>query len=620
MGNNVLLLPFSFATAPFDTLTPDEQAQVRAGAQLVRFAANAVLLTSDSQATHAWLLVEGHVQLVEAGEVIAVYGPDDVCGARAVLAGRACGLIVALDDVCAWQIPRATLQALISANVSFSAWLFGDISQRLSASAQRRDQREFLALMMARVRDAYIRKPVYVDGGLDVVSVCRLMAEQDLSDLLVRDHDSDGDSDGERIGMFTTTDLRDALLQPVPVNELPVREVASFDLICVAPDAEVVEALLLMIRHRVQRVLVRERDVDGRAIVGVLRQIDLMSFVSNHSHLIALQIQQAESRVELKQAALQMDGLVELLHSGGIRVEIICNLVRELNRQLFSRLWTMVAPSALVANSCLIVMGSEGRGEQILKTDQDNALLLRDGFEAPDIAQVTEHFTAALIEFGYPRCPGNIMLSNPLWCQPLAAFKQTLRGWMFGPEPDGVMNLAIFFDAAAVAGDADLLLGARHFVDEFLVDNDAFFARFTRAANHFSEPAGWWARLAGLRGQEEQAFDLKKLGTFPVVHGVRALALQHHITEPGTVARLQMLGNRQHLPAQMARDLTEALQFLMALKLDNNLRQRRTGQPTDNLVRLSTLGTLERDLLKDTLEIIKRFRLHLQQHFRLDFL
>ena len=620
MGNNVLLLPFSFATAPFDTLTPDEQAQVRAGAQLVRFAANAVLLTSDSQATHAWLLVEGHVQLVEAGEVIAVYGPDDVCGARAVLAGRACGLIVALDDVCAWQIPRATLQALISANVSFSAWLFGDISQRLSASAQRRDQREFLALMMARVRDAYIRKPVYVDGGLDVVSVCRLMAEQDLSDLLVRDHDSDGDSDGERIGMFTTTDLRDALLQPVPVSELPVRELASFELICVAPDAEVVEALLLMIRHRVQRVLVRERDADGGAIVGVLRQIDLMSFVSNHSHLIALQIQQAESRVELKQAALQMDGLVELLHSGGIRVEIICNLVRELNRQLFSRLWTMVAPAALVANSCLIVMGSEGRGEQILKTDQDNALLLRDGFEAPDIAQVTEHFTAALIEFGYPRCPGNIMLSNPLWCQPLAAFKQTLRGWMFGPEPDGVMNLAIFFDAAAVAGDADLLLGARHFVDEFLVDNDAFFARFTRAANHFSEPAGWWARLAGLRGQEEQAFDLKKLGTFPVVHGVRALALQHHITEPGTVARLQMLGNRQHLPAQMARDLTEALQFLMALKLDNNLRQRRTGQPTDNLVRLSTLGTLERDLLKDTLEIIKRFRLHLQQHFRLDFL
>jgi CBS domain-containing protein len=389
----------------------------------------------------------------------------------------------------------------------------------------------------------------------------------------------------------------------------------------VASDAEVFEALLLMLRHRVHRVLVR----DGEAIVGVLSQLDLMSFVSNHSHLIALQIQQAASTTDLKRAALQMDGLVELLHGGGIRVEIICSLVRELNRQLFARLWAMLAPDDLVANSCLIVMGSEGRGEQILKTDQDNALLLRDGFadtepQRTDVRAVAERFTAALIDFGYPRCPGDIMLSNPLWCQPLAQFRQTLRGWLFDGAIDGAMNLAIFLDAAAVTGDAGLLRDARRFVDEFLVDNDAFFARFASAADQFSEGDGWWARLAALRGREEQAFDLKKLGTFPVVHGVRTLALQHHVAELGTTARLQALVDRQHLPAQMARDLTEALHFLMALKLDNNLRQRRAGLAASNLVQLSTLGTLERDQLKDALAIIKRFRQHLRQHYRLDSL
>jgi CBS domain-containing protein len=274
-------------------------------------------------------------------------------------------------------------------------------------------------------------------------------------------------------------------------------------------------------------------------------------------------------------------------------------------------------------------MGSEGRGEQILKTDQDNALLLRDGFadtpsQRAEVQALTERFTAALIDFGYPRCPGDIMLSNPLWCQPLADFKQTLRGWLFGGEPDGAMNLAIFLDAAAVAGDATLLQQARRFVDEFLVDNDAFFARFAAAADQFSESAGWWARLAALGGraggQAEQAFDLKKLGTFPVVHGVRTLALQHHVHELGTVARLQVLVDRGHLQAQMARDLTEALHFLMALKLDNNLRERSAGQTVDNLVRLSALGTLERDLLKDALAIIKRFRQHLRLHYRLDSL
>lgn len=481
------------------------------------------------------------------------------------------------------------------------------------------DQREFLSLMMARVCDACVRKPFYVDGALDLVAVCRLLAEQGLSNALVRD--------GERIGMFTTTDLRDALLRDRPPNELPVREVARFDLISVAPDAEVSEALLLMLRHRVHRVIVRERGAGAAEgeILGVLSQLDLMSFVSNHSHLIALQIQQAVDVDSLRHAALQMDGLVALLHSGGVRVKIICSAVRELNRQLFARLWSLLAPAELVANSCLIVMGSEGRGEQILKTDQDNALLLRDGFEFVGLAALTERFTAALITFGYPRCPGNIMLSNPLWCQPLAAFKQTLRGWLFDGAPDGAMNLAIFLDAAAVAGDATLLQRARHFVDEFLVDNDAFFARFASAADQFAEPAGWWARLAALRGRAEPdavapAFDLKKLGTFPVVHGVRTLALQHHVAELGTVARLQVLAERGHLPAAMARDLTEALHFLMALKLDNNLRQQHAGQPVDNLVQLSALGTLERDLLKDTLAIIKRFRQHLRLHYRLDSL
>ena len=270
--------------------------------------------------------------------------------------------------------------------------------------------------MMARVRDAFVRKPFYVDGALDLVSVCGLMSQQGQSNALVRD--------GERIGMFTTTDLRDALLRRDAPGRAraavdPVREVAQFDLISVNADGELFEALLLMIRHRVHRVLVR----DGEAIVGVLSQLDLMSFVSNHSHIIALQIEQAECVADLKAAALQMDGLVALLHSGGVKVEVISSMVRVLNAQVFARLWSFVAPADLVRNSCLLVMGSEGRGEQILKTDQDNALLLRDGFVCDDLAAVAEHFNTALIEFGYPRCPGDIMLTNPLWCAPLAEFR-----------------------------------------------------------------------------------------------------------------------------------------------------------------------------------------------------
>jgi CBS domain-containing protein len=115
-----------------------------------------------------------------------------------------------------------------------------------------------------------------------------------------------------------------------------------------------------------------------------------------------------------------------MLQRGGMRIEIISKLVSELNGQIFAKLWTLLAPPELVQNSCLLVMGSEGRSEQILKTDQDNALLLCDGFEFPELAAVAERFSAALLTFGYPPCPGNIMVTNPLWRQSLGAFRETI--------------------------------------------------------------------------------------------------------------------------------------------------------------------------------------------------
>ena len=119
---------------------------------------------------------------------------------------------------------------------------------------------------------------------------------------------------------------------------------------------------------------------------------------------------------------------------------------------------------------------------------------------------------------------------------------------------------------------------------------------------------------------EEQAFDLKKLGTFPIVHGVRALALQHRIDAQRTTERIHQLATKGHLDAKLASDLTDALQFLMGLKLRHNLHQRQMGEADHHRVKLSDLGTLERDLLKDSLAIIRRFKQHLRGHFHLNAL
>jgi CBS domain-containing protein len=380
----------------------------------------------------------------------------------------------------------------------------------------------------------------------------------------------------------------------------------------VHPDAELYEALWLMVRHRVHRLLVR----DGDTVLGLIGQLDLVSFVANHSHVLAAQIDEAASLADLKAAADRTDAMITLLHEGGMRIERISRLVGALNQRLIERLWNLLAPPELVANSCLLVMGSEGRGEQIMKTDQDNALLLRDGYELPQLPEIAARFNEALSQFGYPPCPGGIMLTNPQWRGSVARFRETLRDWIYGADSQGAMNLAIFFDAAPVAGDAALLQGLRQYLDHILTGGDAFLARFAAAADQFDEPQSLWTRLT-LRA-DEQPLDLKKLGTFPIVHGVRALCLRHGVREPGTAQRLRRLVERGLLDANLGRDLLEALHFLMEMKLRHQLRQRAAGQTPGNTVQPSDLSTMERDQLKDALAINKRFRVLLRQRFRFD--
>ncbi|MDR3370103.1 putative nucleotidyltransferase substrate binding domain-containing protein [Rhodoferax sp.] len=601
---------FSFDFSPFDALCPTERTLLADSAVCVHRSAGQALDLAESATDHLWVVQRGHVQRDEDGHV-HVLGAGECTGWRALLTGRHPATTTALDEVMAWQLPKDILLRLLADNARFSALVFAEVARHLISDSDADQNREMMSLMLVRVKDAYLQKPLYVDGQQDLVSVCRILSEKKMTQALVRDM-LEGH---ERIGMFTTTDLRDAILKPIAPNALLARDVARFDLITLPPDAELFDALLIMLRHRVHRILIK----DGDTILGILSQLDLMSFMSTHSHLITLQVEHAQTVDELRTAALQVDDAIKLLQRAGLRIEIISRLVSELNSQIFARLWSLVAPAELVHNSCLLVLGSEGRSEQILKTDQDNALLLRDGFEHPSLGQATQQFSAALLTFGYPPCPGNIMITNPQWCQNLGAFRETIGQWLFAGEAEGTMNLAIFLDARAVCGDASLLANAREHALNLAIGSNTYVGRMASAINQFSEPTvGWWSRITKLQANEPETFDLKKIGTFPIVHGARALALEHRLEALSTTERLQALSSLEALPAALARDLIETLHLLMGLKLRNNLRQRSLGDPISNLVQLNSLGTLDRDLLKDALAIIRQFRQHLRLHYRLE--
>lgn len=601
---------FNFAASPFDCLTPDEQALVRDGVDIAYFPEGAVVLDAGSAPTHLFVIIKGHVVQTEGDEVLASYGPDDSFDGRALVAGRTGSRFTVAEELIAYQLARETVGELIARNTAFGALLFSDLGHKLGTLAQRADRHELQSLTLARVDQAYLRAAHVVDAATDIVSVVRLFHAERTTSVLVSGLPQGG------LGIFTGTTLQRAILDGRPLERLAVGEFASQPVFTVRADDQLGDALVVLLRARVHRLAVL--DAQGQ-VLGILEALDLFSFLANHSHLITVQIEQAADLQALEQAAAQITRLVAALHRGGTRIALMARLVQQLNARLFERAWQMLAPPDLVAHSCLFVMGSEGRGEQLLKTDQDNGLLLRDGYAPPqDLDAICARFSTQLQRFGYPECPGGIMLSNPLWRGTVADFGRRVREWLILPSPQGLMHLAIFLDAHAVAGDAALLAQVRRDLMALALDSDAQVARFASAVDAFAhEPGSWWERLLG-RGDEGAPVHLKKAGIFPIVHGVRSLALAHHIAATGTAERLAALVAEGVLDEVQGRELLEGLHFLMGLRLQAGLAEIDLGRPVTGHVDPARLSSLERDLLKDTLAVVRRFRELLRQRLRLD--
>jgi CBS domain-containing protein len=599
---------FNFAASPFDCLTQEQQRLVRDNVDVAYFRRDEVILDVGSAPTHLFVIIKGNVAQYDGDELAASYGPDDSFDGRGLVAGKTSSRFVATEEVLAYELARQTIKDLIAANADFGALLFSDLGAKLSAAGQRQRGDEMQSLNLSRVDEAFVRPAHIVDASTDLVSVVRLFQKERTTNVLVQD----AASNPPRLGIFTTNTLQQAILQERPLDRIAVGELANWSLICVRPSDQVGDALAVMVRHHIHRVVVAE----GERVLGVLEALDLFSFLSNHSMLISQRIDDAATIDELAEAAQQVTGMIRRQFRNGARVMLIARLVQDLNARLFERAWQFIAPPDLVAGSCLVVMGSEGRGEQLLKTDQDNALILRDGYQPPaDLEAICQRFSDALERFGYPPCPGRIMLNNPAWRMPASAFAQAVRQWLVMPDPDSLMNLAISLDAHAAAGDARLLEQVRDALWTLATDSDVMLARFAAAIDLFSgSGGGWWLRLIG---DTADRVNLKKEGIFPLVHGVRSLALAHRLQETATTARIAALVEAQALSPAMGSELTNALQLFMSIRLQAGLAEIDKGEPVSGAVDPKTLSTLERDLLKDALGVVKRLKAQLRHRFKL---
>jgi CBS domain-containing protein len=604
---------FDFSISPFDVLTAGQQSRVRAAVDVAYCPPGRVILEAGAAPTHLWVNIKGHVGQYEGTELVLTHGPHDVWDGRALVAGRSSHRFVAADEVIAHLVPGAVVQSLIAENAHFGALLFAELGDKLGVVASRASVHEMQSLTLSPVKDAFVRPVSRIDADADVLQAVRRLRADDARALLV----SDARCTPPQLGMFTHTAVQHAVLDGRPLTDMAVREFARFPLITVRPEDTMGDALALLTRHRIHRLVVAE----GTHVLGVLEALDVFSFLADHSHQIGLQIETAGSIDVLARAAAQITRMIERLYRGGTRVSLIASLVHDLQARLFERAWGLVAPPDLIANSCLFVMGSEGRGEQLLKTDQDNGLLLRDGYRPPaDVQAICERFSDALAAFGYPPCPGGIMVRNPRWRGSAAEFGERVRHWLQLSDGHALMNLAILLDAQAVAGDADLLAQVLGLAHQGRQKSEVFMGRFAAAVDTFGHQHGWWARLLHFGQGQGERLDLKKEGLFALVHGTRALALQAGLTDSGTFARLQALQAQGVITASQATDWAQCLQFLMGLKLGAGLDELASGQPVSGAIDMARLSTLDRDLLRDALAVVRQYRQFLQLHFRLDLL
>jgi len=599
---------FDTQNPPFDRLTQAECEVLKSALDIGYFAPGEVIVARGQSSSHLHVVLKGTVEVREGETLSAVLGPKDSFDSRAVVHGAAGEDFRASEETLCHLIPSEVVHQLIARNAAFAAFFYSEVSRKLDAFAAAQRPESVESFLRARVHEAMKGRAEFIDGSATIEQAGQRMREVDCNALFVRD-------DG-RIGVVTGMNLSKAVVLRHLKLDTPVRECCHFDVIAVDADDFIFDALLTMTRHSKRRVAVKE----GGVYAGFLEDIDILGLVAGNSQLIPGRIDAAHRVEDLVAPAREIQAQVERLHRQGVKAEAIAEITSDLNRRLFLRLYELTATPEIRAQGCLIIMGSEGRGEQTVRTDQDNGLLLARTVPEAELEAFRHAFSGALASFGFPPCPGNVMVRNPLWSQPVDGLVSQLRTWVMERTPEAAMNIAIFADADAVTGRTQLLAQAKAALVGLLRGEQVLLARFAGLIETFDTPTiGMLQSLMHTVGVASEAIDLKRAGIFPIVHGVRVMAIDRGITVNPTAARIAALSAPgEPLDAEFATELVSALRIFMEFRLRSQLEAVRRGSVEgESLIHPSRLSTGDRDLLRDALRIVRRFRELVSSRYRL---
>lgn len=592
--------------------------------QLAYHPAGAVVLEPDA-GTPQWFYVvkQGSVEAggAAADSVIKLQA-GECFPLGALLAGRAvANQFRAAEDSFCYLLATEDFHALLGQSAVFRDFCTRRIASLLEQSqkavqseyALRQDEDTRLERSLASILN---RTPVSVHRGTPLSVALQSMHDARVGSVAVTDEH------GRPLGILTLKDVLSRVTLPGLSLETPIDKVMTAEPIALPAAATAREALLTMARHGIHHLLLV---ADGR-LAGVISEKDLFAIKRMSVQGVTNAIANATDIDALRRAGRDIAALAHSLLAQGMEAETLTELIATLNDHLTRRLIDLetAALDLPAAQWCWMALGSEGRMEQTLATDQDNALIFTAASGA-DIELLRERLIAmarrineGLDACGFPLCKGFIMACNPKWCLTADEWRAQFSRWIDSGGPEELLNASIFFDFRPLYGAEHLAGDLRSWLTGKIQGNPRFLKQMTQNALRNVPPLGLVRDFVLSENEmHPHTLDLKLNGSMPFVDAARIFALASGQPATGTAQRLKQAGQALRIPDEETGSWVQAFHFIQLLRLRHQHLDTDHGAPGDNRVKPDNLNELDRRILKEAFRQARKIQLRLKLDYQI---
>lgn len=460
----------------------------------------------------------------------------------------------------------------------------------------------------------FAEKPVFCSYLMKMSEAAAYMTSMEAEVVLVNG------SNSEPIGAIISNTFRDALSRRFIDPEQPVFEIMRAPVFIITPDTSLFSAVTQMDQLGSDYAAVR--NLEGR-ITGMITRNGLSDLFNASFRYLYGNTADWPNLKAIGDQRRQLEYLIASMVDGSTDINAITGMYSSYADRATARIagWVIAEMGKPPVPFAFIALGSEGRSEQTLMTDQDNALIYRpDGSGDPDF--IKKYFinfgmrmNRMLDEAGYRLCKGDIMAGNPKWCQPIDEWRTYFSKWIRMPEPQAILDTSVFFDLRCIYGDSRLVGELKNSVNETLDQNPSFFNHLAMACMNYKMPIGMFNKIQTETGTEKVNLFNIKSPIRVIVHMIRLYAMFHRIPETNTLLRLRRLHEKNVFSRSGYREMKEAYEFLMTLQIRSQAESIRNYQQATPYISLPDLTSIETDTLVSVFNRIVMFQSSLSRDF-----